>query len=334
MHGRQDGRMAVITIVVLLLTSYAPLAVSATSPETRSTTVWSGTVVLQNGYTVESGEILVVQSGTTIQLGDDERIVVAGRMNVQGTSADPVLLESIIGNHHGIEFNSSSSGLGSKIENLTITQAEWGVTIYDSDPTLNNLKVINADRVAVDLFDGASPRINDLVIDGGGQDLHGVSTSWRYGIGLSVGAYSAPIVDGVIADGLITRGVNYWGNSGGLITDLQISNISGATLSVAAGIWVEDSIPLISDSTVIRCDNGIFVRHITTGWTTRPNYVGTTVEDSQYRGVMVEQYNHSQFSNVPYNAIFTELEVRGTGGPGAKTPGIAYAAFEVNTSGV
>ena len=84
--------MAVITIVVLLLTSYAPLAVSATSPETRSTTVWSGTVVLQNGYTVESGEILVVQSGTTIQLGDDERIVVAGRMNVQGTSADPVLL--------------------------------------------------------------------------------------------------------------------------------------------------------------------------------------------------------------------------------------------------
>ncbi len=326
--------MAVITIVVLLLTSYAPLAVSATSPETRSTTVWSGTVVLQNGYTVESGEILVVQSGTTIQLGDDERIVVAGRMNVQGTSADPVLLESIIGNHHGIEFNSSSSGLGSKIENLTITQAEWGVTIYDSDPTLNNLKVINADRVAVDLFDGASPRINDLVIDGGGQDLHGVSTSWRYGIGLSVGAYSAPIVNGVIADGLITRGVNYWGNSGGLITDLQISNISGATLSVAAGIWVEDSIPLISDSTVIRCDNGIFVRHITTGWTTRPNFVGTTVEDSQYRGVMVEQYNHSQFSNVPYNAIFTELEVRGTGGPGAKTPGIAYAAFEVNTSGV
>ena len=172
------------------------------------------------------------------------------------------------------------------------------------------------------------------MIDGGGQDLHGVSTSWRYGIGLSVGAYSAPIVDGVIADGLITRGVNYWGNSGGLITDLQISNISGATLSVAAGIWVEDSIPLISDSTVIRCDNGIFVRHITTGWTTRPNFVGTTVEDSQYRGVMVEQYNHSQFSNVPYNAIFTELEVRGTGGPGAKTPGIAYAAFEVNTSGV
>ena len=334
MPERQDGRMAVIALVTLLLASYAPLAVATSSSGPRSTTVWSGTVTLTSGYTVESGDILVVQSGTTIQLGDDQSILVAGRITVQGSSSDPVILESIIGNHEGIVFNSSSSGLGSKIENLTITDAEWGVTIYDSDPTLNNLKVINADRVAVDLFDGASPRINDLVIDGGGQDLHGISTSWRYGIGLSVGAYSAPIVDGLTADGLITRGVNYWGNSGGLISNLEISNITGSTLAIAAGIWVEDSIPLISDSTVTRCDNGVYVRHITSGWTTRPNFVGLTVEDSQYRGVMVEQYNHSQFSNVPHNAIFNDLVLRGTGGPGAKTPGLGYAAFEVNTSGV
>ena len=97
--------MAVIAIVALLLASYAPLAVGAASLGTRSTTVWSGTVTLQNGYTVESGEVLVVQSGTTIQLGDDESILVAGRITVQGTSADPVLLESIIGNHDGIVFN-------------------------------------------------------------------------------------------------------------------------------------------------------------------------------------------------------------------------------------
>ena len=112
-------------------------------------------------------------------------------------------------------------------------------------------------------------------------------------------------MDGLTADGLITRGVNYWGNSGGLISNLEISNVTGSTLAIAAGIWVEDSIPLISDSMVTRCDNGVYVRHITSGWTTRPNFVGLTVEDSQYRGVMVEQYNHSQFSNVPHNAIFT-----------------------------
>jgi len=328
------ARRRAVALILLLLLSAAPLVPATLGAVPRSTTVWSGTVVLQDGYTVESGDILVVQSGTTIQLGDDENILVAGRITVQGTTTAPVLLESILGNHDGIVFNLSSSGLGSKIENLTIIDAEYGVTIYDSDPTLNDLTVINADRVAIDLFDGASPRINNLVIDGGGQDIHGFSTSWRYGIGLSIGAYSAPIVDGVTANGLITRGLNHWGGSGGLFSNLEISNVSGSTLAIAAGIWVEDSIPLISDSSVSRCDNGIFVRHITSGWTTRPTFVGMTVEDSQYYGIMVEQYNHSQYSNVPHNAVFNDLELRGTGGPGAKTPGLAYAAFEVNTSGV
>ena len=328
------ARRRAVALILLLLVSAAPLVPVATGAGTRTTTVWSGTVVLQDGYTVESGDIVVVQSGTTIQLGDDETITVDGRFTVQGTTTAPVLLESILGNHDGIVFNSTSSGLGSKLENLTITDAEYGVTIYGSDPILNNLTVINADRVAVDLFSSASPRINDLVIDGGGQDVHAISTSWRYGIGLSIGAYSAPIVNGVTIDGLISRGLNYWGNSGGLISNLQISNISGATLAIAAGIWVEDSRPLITDSDVTRCDNGIFVRHITSGWTTRPTFVRATVEDSQYRGIMVEQYNHSLYSNVPYNAVFEDLELRGTGGPDAKTPGLGYAAFEVNTSGV
>lgn len=228
-------RRRAVALILLLLLSASPLVPATFGAVSRSTTVWSGTVVLQDGYTVESGEILVVQSGTTIQLGDDENILVAGRITVQGTNTAPVLLESILGNHDGIVFNSSSSGLGSKIENLTITDAEYGVTIYDSDPTMNDLTIINADRVAVDLYDGASPRINDLIIDGGGQDVHGFSTSWRYGIGLSVGAYSAPIIDGMTADGLITRGLNYWGNSGGLISNLEISNVSGSTLAIAAG---------------------------------------------------------------------------------------------------
>ena len=323
-----------VALVLLLLVSAAPLVPAAAGAGARTTTIWSDTVVLQDGYTVESGDVLVVQSGTTIQLGDDETITVDGRLTIQGTTTSPVLLESIMGNHDGIVFNSTSDGLGSKLENLTITDAEYGVTVYGSDPILNDLTVINADNVAVDLFSSASPRINDLVIDGGGQDVHAFSTTWRYGIGLSVGAFSAPIVNGVTMDGLITRGLNYWGNSGGLISNLQISNISGATLAIAAGIWVEDSRPLISDSDITRCDNGIFVRHITQGWTTRPTFVRATVEDSQYRGIMVEQYNHSLYSNVPYNAVFDDLELRGTGGPGAKTPGLGYAAFEVNTSGV
>ena len=292
--GSTSG-VAVFLIAFLLLSYSLPIAANAASG--KSTTVWSGTVLLPDGYTVGAQDVLVVQEGTTIRLGADEDITVDGRIIIEGTNSDPVILESIIGKHDGIVFNQSSQGLGSTIENLTITDAEFGITIYGSNPDLNDILVENVDRVAVDLFDGATPRINNLVINGGGQDIHGFSSSWRYGIGLSVGANSAPIVNGLYAEDLITRALNYWGNSGGLLSNLEISNISGATLAVGTGIWIEDSRPLITDVNIQRSDNGIFVRHITDGWVTRPTFQRVVIEDSMYRGVMVEQYNHSQFSN-------------------------------------
>ena len=334
MRARFDNspRLAFIIISVLLLATTLPLAANAATGKT--TTVWSGTVILQDGYTVGAQDVLVVQAGTTIRLGSDEDITVDGRITIQGTQTSPVVLESIVGNHDGFVFNQSSQGLGSSIDNLTIIDAEYGITIYGSNPVLSNVRVENADRVAVDLFDSATPRIYDLVIDGGGQDVHGISSSWRYGVGLSVGAYSAPIIDGLTVNGLISRGINYWGNSGGMVSNVEITNISGATLAVGAGIWVEDSRPLITDVNIERSDNGIYVRHITSGWTTRPTFHRTVIEDCMYRGVMIEQYDHDDFSNITAHAVFNDLEVRGTGGADAKTPGLGMAAFEINTSGV
>ena len=277
----RDGSTAgfAMFVIALLLISYS-LPIVATAANSKSTTVWSGTVLLPDGYIVGAQDVLIVQEGTTIRLGSDEDISVDGRIMVEGTEDDPVILESILGKHDGIIFNQSSQGLGSSIENLTITDAEFGITIYGSNPQLTDIIVENADRVAVDLFEGATPIINNLEINGGGQDIHGFSSSWRYGIGLSVGANSAPILNGLSADGLITRGVNYWGNSGGLLSNLEISNISGPTLAVGTGIWIEDSRPLITDVDIQRSDNGIFVRHITDSWVTRPTFQRVVIEDS------------------------------------------------------
>ena len=323
--------MAYALVLILILVPFSNLA---SSEDSRSTTVWSGTVVLPDGYSVDAGEVLSIAPGTLVSIGAGYSIEVNGRIIVSGSNSSPVVFDSISGNHEGLIFNYSSDGLGSRIDNLSISNSKFGVTIYGSDPIISNLTVLNADSVAVDLFGGASPLINDLSVLGGGQDVHGFSTTWRYGIGLSIGAGSAPIVRGVTIDGLITRGLNIWGNSGGLLSDLEISNISGSTMAVSAGVWVEDSIPLIEESSIKRSDNGIFVRHITEGWTTRPTFESVVVEDSMYRGVMVEQYNRSQYSNLPINAIFNDITVRGTGGPGAKTQGLSVAAFDINTSGV
>ena len=321
-----------VTLVLLLLMAPMLSAVSAVSP--RSTTVWSGTVSLEDGHLVQSNQVLVVQAGTTILLGDGERLGVDGRITMEGTESSPIVIESISGKHQGVLFNSSSSNKGSTIDNLTISDGEYGITVYGSDPVITNLVVNNADRVAIDLFDSASPTLRDIVIDGGGQDLHGSSTTWRYGIGISSGASSAPIVQGAAIGGLVTRGVNLWFNSGGLWSDISITNVTGATLAAAAAIWVEDSIPLFTNSNISNSDNGIIVRHISET-TTRPTFLDTKVEDCQYRGVLVERMDHSNYSNLQTNAVFTGLEVRGTGGPNAKTPGLGIgAAFDLNTSGV
>jgi len=320
-----------VTLVLFLL--MAPILSGASTGSSRTTTVWSGTVTLEDGYLVDSNQVLVIQAGTTILLGDGERLGVDGRITIEGTAASPVVMDSISGKHQGVLFNSTSDNKGSTLDNLTISGGEYGITIYGSDPVMTNLRVNNADKVAIDLFDSASPTMRGIVIDGGGQDVHGASSSWRYGIGISSGASSAPIVEGVSIDNLVTRGVNLWYNSGGLWSDISISNVSGATLAAAAGIWIEDSIPLFTGTNVSRSDNGIIVRHISET-TTRPTFLETRIEDCQYRGVLVERFDHTNFSGLQTNAVFSGLEVRGTGGPDAKTPGLGIgAAFDVNTSG-
>ena len=126
-----------------------------------------------------------------------------------------------------------------------------------------------------------------------------------------------------------------WFNSGGLWDQVSVENITGATLAASSAFWIEDSVPLFTDSQISISDNGIIVRHISQDSITRPTFINTTIENSQYRGVLVERYDHTNYSNLQTNAIFEGIVIRGTGGPGAKTPGLGIgAAFDLNTSGV
>ena len=95
-------------------------------------TIWSGEVNLPDGYTINSGESVTVISGTTIRLGDGERIWVEGRLSIEGDFQSNVNLEILgNGNHEGINFNSTSLGFGSKIENLTITDSTYESQFMD-----------------------------------------------------------------------------------------------------------------------------------------------------------------------------------------------------------
>ena len=300
--------------------------------QARAQTTWSGTQTLSGSYTIGVADEVVIQPCTVVRLPANERIIVDGRLTVLGTQSCPVILEaSGLGDHEGIQFNASSSGRGSLVQNLTIEDAIYGVTMYGSNPVMENLTVVNPDRVAVDLFQSSAPRITDLFVDQAGRDL-GFQNDWRYGLGLSIGAGSTPIVNRAVFSDILTRAVNIWGGSGGLIQGITIDNCTGSSWAMVAGIWVEDSQPLLTNITIDKSDSGMVIRHIDDGGYTHAVVRHAHISDSMYRGVYVDKNNHTNYTNYE-TADFTNLTITGTGGPNAKAPNIGYAALEVNATG-
>jgi len=298
----------------------------------RSQTTWSGVVELSSSYTVSITDELVLAPCTVVKMSSSIRIFVEGRITAQGTINCPVIFTQLsTGLHEGIQFNSSSNGRGSLMENITIENSIYGMTIYGSDPQINNITIINPSRVGIDLFSNSAPIIHDLYIDQAGR---GVSYSdWRYGLGVSVGSGSTPIFDGVYMTDLRTRGLSIWGSSGGLFRNIVIDNVTAeGGLTLSAGVWVQDSQPLFTNLSVDKSDYGILIRHINDSAYTRAVVRDCIVSNSMYRGIYVDKANHTNYTNY-VTADFTDTIVRGTGGSGAKTANIGYAAIEVNATG-
>jgi hypothetical protein len=328
--------MSVIGIlVVLLLSSQSPIFLNdehISETNGRGLTVWSGNVVLNNHHTIPVTDELVITSCTNVTMSNGVRIYVEGRITVEGTATCPVYFDFAGGGDHmGIQFNSTSNGRGSRIDNASIIHSTYGITIYGSDPYLANVTIWNADDVGVDMFNSAAPVIRNLVIDEAGQDWN-FPTYWRYGIGLSVGAGSAPNIDGLFVNDAVTRGLNIWGGSGGLFKNLSIVNVTGSTLAQAAGIWVEDSVPLLQDALVDRSDHGAIIRHIDDGALTRAVIRDLEITNSMYKALIIDKEDHTNYTNYQ-SAIIEGLEISGTGGLDAKTPGIATATIEINATG-
>ena len=123
----------------------------------RAQTTWSGSVVLNNHYTIPVTDELVISSCTNVTMSSGVRIYVEGRITVEGTSTCPVYFDySGGGDHMGIQFNSSSNGRGSKIDNASIIHSTYGITVYGSDPYLANVTIWSPDDVGVDLFNSAT----------------------------------------------------------------------------------------------------------------------------------------------------------------------------------
>ena len=160
---RRKGMKSYLLVLLIILSSQANTLAAAS--ESRSTVTWSGTIILANDYTIEANDELIISACSSISMSNNVRIYVEGQLTIEGTTGCPVTINSDgTGDHEGIQFNSTSRGSNSHINNLTISNARYGVTIWNSDPFIANLTINNPDDVGVDLFTLANPIINDLVV--------------------------------------------------------------------------------------------------------------------------------------------------------------------------
>ena len=224
--------MPLATVIPPADEAFTEEAAQAEHASARAQTTWSGTVTVTTSYTVAVFDELIVSACTQIELGAGARIYVEGRLTVEGTNSCPVVMYSFASSdHEGLQFNSSSNGRGSVIDNLTIEDSIYGVTIYGSNPVFSNLTVLNPDRVGIDLFSSAAPIIHDLYIDQAGRMVP-FQNDWRYGLGLSIGAGSTPIVDGAYFTDHLTRAINIWA-----VRAVFYATSSSTTSVVQPGRW-------------------------------------------------------------------------------------------------
>lgn len=338
MSSRRWSMIPLLLALLILLQPHAGSLASyggadARSTEARATFTWSGEVTLDEDYTVAISDVLTIESCTQVEMADGVRINIDGRIVIEGTQACPVVLDAAFGaDHWGLRFNSTSAGRASIVENLTIRNADYGISIFGGDADFHDIIIENPDRVGIDIYNSASPQFEGVTILGGGWDEHGGATTWRYGIGISVGNFSTPVFDDVMINGTLTRGINFWGNSGGLYRNITVTNVTGSTLAAAACIWIMDSIPYFEDVSTRRCDTGIWVRQYDDGIRTGAVIRDAVVRDSRFHGVLIDKYDRNNYSNY-VEATFEGLEIRGTGGPGATAQGDGIAAIGINVSG-
>ena len=207
--------------------------------------------------------------------------------------------------HEGIQFNSSSSGRGSIIQNLTIEDAVYGVTVYGSNPVIENLTVTNPEMLR--LTPSTRPHRELTTCSLTVQAATASGGDWRYGPGLSVGS-APPIVNRAVFSDILTRAVNIWGGSGGLIQGITVDNCSGSTWAMAAGIGLKTA-SLCSRTSPLTSPIRAWSFATSMMAATRTPWSDTLTSAIRCKcGVYVDKNNHTNYTNYE-TADFTNLTI-------------------------
>lgn len=121
-----------------------PLALNSyVSSNISSDTTWSGSIIVENDITINSGVTLTIQPGTGVFFEDDAQLKVQGTLIAEGTTSYPIVFSGAstspsVGDWDGIYFDNSSVDANCRIKNCKIEYADCGITCYYANPTIQN----------------------------------------------------------------------------------------------------------------------------------------------------------------------------------------------------
>lgn len=156
-------RSSSLLAAVLLLLGVVP-ADAAISGTLRGETVWRGEVSLAGPVEVPPGAVLTVAAGTTVRpLRQEAKLVIQGKLRVEGTKGDPVTFSSPAG-WEGIEFRDSA---GSRVAGARFFGARTAVSAASSSFVVSDC-VFRECEIALKIVRLSAPTVEDCTFSNNG----------------------------------------------------------------------------------------------------------------------------------------------------------------------
>jgi len=300
----------------------------------RSSSMWTGNVSISQNQLVivNSSDELRISPSANVTMGINSRIEISGRLVAEGTVADPIFF-STDGNGFGdgILLRPDARGKGSILRNVTISEQEYAVTLFGADILLDNVTILDGDRVGVDIYDGGHATIRNLDVRRIGIMHTKVSTSdWYYGIGITAGNGSSVLIEGANIENASLRGLNFWGGMGGVIRDLNVRNITGHDSVAVAGVWIEGGTPFFERFRIDRSERGFYIFDQDEAMAIVAK--DGIISNSTFQGILADREDPLN-TTIVTRGYFTNLTVQDTGTSTSIEPGLGRAGIEINHTG-
>ncbi len=275
-HNGQDSAGTNLVAATPKQRNSATYLVSQTSTLSADTTLTSsgGPYIIKENLTIPSGKTLIAEAGTVVKFVSTYGISVDGTLQLNGTSGSPVVFTSFSDDSYGGDLNGDGSA-------SSASRQAWNSIDFNSGSAASSTvnyamfryggKYNSAANAAMVKVDSVSPSIKNSTFDYG----------YAYGLRLI--------------------------NATSTVENNTIQNITGATLTTPAGIFVSGGAPTITGNTFNSSENALVIDTSSTA-----SITSNTIASSTTRAIYVSSAAPTFSGNTLTNNAVNGISLDGT----------------------